>query len=111
MELTLQRIGAWAGTIMILLYGASFSGIAQLFPPLSPVSSADEIATFFTDHKLWVRFGVSGALLSAALALPFLATIGSAGPFIGLFGTVWGIMNSFTAIATQKDTSLADSIH
>ena len=75
MELTLQRIGAWAGTIMILLYGASFSGIAQLFPPLSPVSSADEIATFFTDHKLWVRFGVSGALLSAALALPFLATI------------------------------------
>ena len=75
MELTLQRIGAWAGTIMILLYGASFSGIAQLFPPLSPVSSADEIATFFTDHKLWVRFGVSGALLPAALALPFLATI------------------------------------
>ena len=39
--------------------------------------------------------------------LPFLATIGSAAPFIGLFGTVWGIMNSFTAIAQQKDTSLA----
>jgi biopolymer transport protein TolQ len=36
-----------------------------------------------------------------------LATVGSAGPFIGLFGTVWGIMNSFTAIAAQKDTSLA----
>lgn len=30
-ELTLQRIGAWSGTIMILIYGASFSGIAQLF--------------------------------------------------------------------------------
>lgn len=39
--------------------------------------------------------------------LPFLATLGSAAPFIGLFGTVWGIMNSFTAIASQKDTSLA----
>ena len=39
--------------------------------------------------------------------LPFLATIGSAAPFIGLFGTVWGIVNSFTAIAQQKDTSLA----
>lgn len=51
------------------------AGIAQLFPPLSPVSSADEIATFFTDHKLWIRFGVSGALLSSVLALPFLATI------------------------------------
>jgi biopolymer transport protein TolQ len=36
-----------------------------------------------------------------------LATIGSAGPFIGLFGTVWGIMTSFTAIAASKNTSLA----
>lgn len=75
MELKLQRIGAWSGVVMIILYGASFSGIAQLFPPLSPVSSADEIATFFTDHKLWIRFGVSGALLSSVLALSFLATI------------------------------------
>jgi hypothetical protein len=74
-ELTLQRIGAWLGVIMIILYGASFSGIAQLFPPLSPESSANEIAAFFTDHKLWIRFGVSGALLSSVLALPFLATI------------------------------------
>ncbi|CAN1722920.1 Biopolymer transport protein ExbB [Hyphomicrobium sp. 1Nfss2.1] len=39
--------------------------------------------------------------------LPFLATIGSAAPFVGLFGTVWGIMNSFTAIGQQQDTSLA----
>jgi biopolymer transport protein ExbB/TolQ len=37
----------------------------------------------------------------------FLATVGSTAPFIGLFGTVWGIMNSFAAIAAQKDTSLA----
>jgi biopolymer transport protein TolQ len=36
-----------------------------------------------------------------------LATVGSAGPFIGLFGTVWGIMNSFQAIAVSKNTSLA----
>lgn len=39
--------------------------------------------------------------------MTFLATLGSAAPFIGLFGTVWGIMNSFTAIAGTKDTSLA----
>ena len=37
----------------------------------------------------------------------FLATVGSTAPFVGLFGTVWGIMNSFAAIAQQKDTSLA----
>jgi biopolymer transport protein TolQ len=36
-----------------------------------------------------------------------LATVGSAGPFIGLFGTVWGIMTSFQAIASSKNTNLA----
>jgi biopolymer transport protein TolQ len=39
--------------------------------------------------------------------LLILASIGSAGPYIGLFGTVWGIMNSFTSIAASKNTSLA----
>lgn len=39
--------------------------------------------------------------------LTFLATTGSTAPFIGLFGTVWGIMNSFQAIAISKNTSLA----
>ena len=39
--------------------------------------------------------------------MSFLATVGSTAPFIGLFGTVWGIMNSFNAIAQSKDTSLA----
>ena len=38
--------------------------------------------------------------------ISFLATTGSAAPFIGLFGTVWGIMNSFQSIATAKNTSL-----
>ena len=41
------------------------------------------------------------------VGLPFLATVGSASPFIGLLGTVWGIMHSFTSIAQAKDTSLA----
>ncbi|MCE3233122.1 MAG: hypothetical protein K0R98_1379 [Rickettsiaceae bacterium] len=39
--------------------------------------------------------------------LIFLATVGSASPFIGLFGTVWGIVNSFQAIAATKNTTLA----
>lgn len=39
--------------------------------------------------------------------MTFLASIGSTAPFIGLFGTVWGIMNSFSAIATSNNTSLA----
>jgi biopolymer transport protein TolQ len=39
--------------------------------------------------------------------LLFLATVGSATPFVGLFGTVWGIMTSFTAIANSQSTNLA----
>ncbi len=39
--------------------------------------------------------------------LLFLATVGSAGPFIGLFGTVWGIMTSFQGIANSQNTNLA----
>jgi biopolymer transport protein TolQ len=39
--------------------------------------------------------------------MTFLATTGSTAPFIGLFGTVWGIMNSFQSIAVSKNTSLA----
>jgi len=39
--------------------------------------------------------------------MTFLASVGSTAPFIGLFGTVWGIMNSFSAIASSNNTSLA----
>jgi biopolymer transport protein TolQ len=39
--------------------------------------------------------------------MTFLASVGSTAPFVGLFGTVWGIMNSFSAIAVSKNTSLA----
>ncbi len=54
-----------------------------------------------------MRGAVRRELKSIERGLPFLATLGSAAPFIGLFGTVWGIMNSFAAIAQSKDTSLA----
>jgi biopolymer transport protein ExbB/TolQ len=54
-----------------------------------------------------MRIALKNELQRQEAGLPFLATIGSAAPFIGLFGTVWGIMNSFTAIGQQQDTSLA----
>lgn len=54
-----------------------------------------------------MRGAMTMHLRRAEVGLPFLATIGSAAPFIGLFGTVWGIMNSFSAIAESQDTSLA----
>ena len=47
------------------------------------------------------------AVATMRRGLPVFASIGSVGPFVGLFGTVWGIMHSFTGIAAAKTTSLA----
>ncbi len=72
-----------------------------------------------TNQKVVDRDGTRDRLttvLSSAIAaeadrlsdrLNILATIGSVAPFVGLFGTVWGIMRSFTAIAAQQNSSLA----
>ncbi len=54
-----------------------------------------------------MRLALNGELRRLEQRLPFLATLGSAAPFIGLFGTVWGIMHSFAAIAAANNTSLA----
>jgi biopolymer transport protein ExbB/TolQ len=54
-----------------------------------------------------MRLAMKGELREIERGLPFLATVGSAAPFVGLLGTVWGIMHAFTSIAQSKDTSLA----
>jgi biopolymer transport protein ExbB/TolQ len=54
-----------------------------------------------------MRKAVAGALKPAGSGLQLLATTGAVAPFVGLFGTVWGIMNSFSGIAASNDTSLA----
>ena len=53
-----------------------------------------------------MRASVDREIGKASSGLGVLATVGSASPFIGLFGTVWGIMNAFLKIAEQQDTSL-----
>lgn len=50
---------------------------------------------------------INREMLGLESRLLFLATVGSVSPFIGLFGTVWGIMNSFQSIAISRDTNLA----
>ena len=54
-----------------------------------------------------MRLVLNAELRRLEVRLPFLATLGSAAPFIGLFGTVWGIMRSFAGIAAANNTSLA----
>ena len=51
--------------------------------------------------------GIEKQISKITKGFTFLATVGSTAPFIGLFGTVWGIMNSFQSIAISRNTSLA----
>ena len=51
--------------------------------------------------------GIEKQMSRISKGYTFLATVGSTAPFIGLFGTVWGIMNSFQSIAISRNTSLA----
>jgi biopolymer transport protein TolQ len=65
-----------------------------------PASLKDRIETY-------MQVTISREMERVERNMTFLATVGSTAPFVGLFGTVWGIMNSFQSIAATKNTSLA----
>ncbi len=67
---------------------------------LAPEGTRDRLSTAMGS-------AVAGAIDKISDRLNILATVGSVAPFVGLFGTVWGIMRSFTAIAGEQNTSLA----
>jgi biopolymer transport protein ExbB/TolQ len=79
------------------------------------LQAAQSQKLFASEGRSEIEAGLEKAMRRAARIelnrlqprIRFLATVGSTAPFVGLFGTVWGIMNSFSAIAQQKDTSLA----
>ena len=62
---------------------------------------------FCNNVKKEMEIVINKELSNLESGLNFLASVGSTAPFIGLFGTVWGIMNSFTAIGISQNTSLA----
>ena len=97
---------------------------AETFYSNLPVNIDDPMANLFKDTMQVVIKSRSKSNLSERLtnilevniekqmnniekSYTFLATVGSTAPFIGLFGTVWGIMNSFQSIAISRNTSLA----
>ena len=99
------------------------SSIKELFGKISK-TSPDPMTTVFRSGATFLVENKSTSQLSEKLKrvmdvaiekeiekyeskLNFLATVGSVAPFIGLFGTVWGIMNSFQSIAISRNTSLA----
>jgi biopolymer transport protein TolQ len=106
----------------------SGQSLEQLYQQASQRETHGIAALFVTAMREWKRTYESGArslhglgsridrVMDVTLAreidrlerrLLVLATVGSAGPFIGLFGTVWGIMTSFQAIAVSQNTNLA----
>ena len=106
----------------------SGQSLEELYQQMSERPTMGLGAVFVAAMKEWKRsheqnaasfIGMQGRLdkvLDVAIAreseslekrLGFLATVGSASPFIGLFGTVWGIMNAFTAISAASSTNLA----
>ena len=106
----------------------SGQSLEELYRSLSSRPSHSMAALFVAAMREWKRSFESSAKSFAGLQtriekvmdvtiareverlerrLLVLATVGSAGPFIGLFGTVWGIMTSFQSIAASKNTSLA----
>ena len=106
----------------------SGQSLEQLFAQVSQKPTNGMAALFVAAMKEWKRTYESGAnsmlglssridrIMDVTLArevdrmenrLLVLATVGSSAPFIGLFGTVWGIMTSFQAIAAAKNTNLA----
>jgi biopolymer transport protein TolQ len=106
----------------------SGQSLEELYRSLSSRPSHSMAALFVAGMREWKRSFEGGARSFAGLQMRIekvmqvtiareierldrrllvLATVGSAGPFIGLFGTVWGIMTSFQSIAASKNTSLA----
>jgi biopolymer transport protein TolQ len=106
----------------------SGQNLEELYQSLSSRPTYSIAALFVAAMREWKRTHEGGARTLAGLTeriekvmdvtiareverlerrLLVLATVGSAGPFVGLFGTVWGIMTSFQSIAASKNTSLA----
>lgn len=108
----------WSGTDLAMLYEQTrkkknLSGIEHIFvsgfkeyarlhnqKQISPLSVAD------TAHRS-MKVALSREVDSLETYLSFLATVGSTSPYVGLFGTVWGIMNAFRALSDVQQATLS----
>ncbi|MEJ2623824.1 MAG: MotA/TolQ/ExbB proton channel family protein [Pseudolabrys sp.] len=83
--------------------------LSPVFAPAAAPPLTDETQSEFRSRLTRTMTALARVLLADAErgGVPSLAIVASVTPFVGLFGTVWGIMTSFTSIAHAKDTSLA----
>ncbi|MDR2503094.1 MAG: protein TolQ [Deltaproteobacteria bacterium] len=86
------------------LYHVAQHGVAEFSRLKEAGNSADVVSD---NVRRALRQGVSEVTAGLGSSVPFLATCANTAPFIGLFGTVWGIMNSFQSIGLEGKASLA----
>lgn len=108
----------WSGIDLAKLYNevsarAANSGLEALFKAgfkefarLHKTNSRQSVAVMEGTQRA-MRVGLSREVERLEMHLPFLATVGSISPYIGLFGTVWGIMNSFIALGAVEQATLS----
>ena len=108
----------WSGIDLSKLYNevsarASVTGMESLFKAgfkefarLHKTNSRQPVAVMEGTQRA-MRVGLSREVERLEMHLPFLATVGSISPYIGLFGTVWGIMNSFIALGAVEQATLS----
>lgn len=88
------------------LYGAAYQEVSGLEEGLEEVDDGDGAERINVAHRA-LRRAATHEVARLERYLPFLATTASSAPFIGLFGTVWGIMSAFQGIGLQGSASLA----
>ena len=108
----------WSGADLSKLYAEinsrqQVTGVEQLFSAgfkefarLRKMSTQSSSMIIDGTHRA-MRVALSREVDSLETHLPFMATVGSISPYIGLFGTVWGIMNSFIALGAVQQATLA----
>jgi biopolymer transport protein TolQ len=101
----LEAIYAQVGTLdaspLARVFRAGYVELAKITSGERPVDKDD-----LDNVERSLKRAAANEMTSLEDLLPFLATTGSVGPFIGLFGTVWGIMSAFLAIGNQANASL-----
>jgi len=87
---------------MAIIFEAGFKEFARLRK-----QAGVEPAAVLEGAQRAMRVALSRETDKLEMHLPFLATVGSTSPYVGLFGTVWGIMNSFRALGNVKQATIA----
>lgn len=96
----------WPGSPIVAVFLAGFREWKRWEGGSATGARDPEVGDLLTNVRRSMTVTLNRELDSVGQGLIFLATVGSTSPFVGLFGTVWGIMNAFIGLAGAKNTTL-----